>query len=79
MTRTRLFTPGDAAELAHAIEDLYRDEAARTRLADRARHVVKNLSWPIQCENYYGAIWRPNPGPRSIGYSPLLAAVRARP
>jgi glycosyltransferase involved in cell wall biosynthesis len=52
----RYFTPGDSADLAQAIEDLYFNPAQRAALSQRAAAVVKALSWPTQSLRYYQAI-----------------------
>ncbi len=52
----RFFRPGDAADLAAAIEDLYSSPERRLALARNARRVIDRLSWQTQRETYYSAI-----------------------
>jgi glycosyltransferase involved in cell wall biosynthesis len=51
-----LFTPGQPAELANAIEVLYGDPALRMELADNARRVIERIGWAKQRAEYYQAI-----------------------
>jgi glycosyltransferase involved in cell wall biosynthesis len=52
----RFFEPGDSADLAQAIEQLYRDSALRRRLAESARRTMDAIDWKVQRQNYYEAI-----------------------
>lgn len=52
----RFFEPGDSAQLAAAIEELYRDPARRMALAHNARRALERIGWPAQRIEYYGAI-----------------------
>jgi glycosyltransferase involved in cell wall biosynthesis len=52
----RFFTPGDAGGLAAAIEELWRDEECRRRLAERARQELQAIGWPEQRDNLYRAV-----------------------
>ncbi|HEY6394983.1 MAG TPA: glycosyltransferase family 4 protein [Candidatus Binataceae bacterium] len=50
------FEPEDSADLARAIEQLYRQPALRAQLARCARETLDELSWPLQRALYYRAI-----------------------
>ncbi len=52
----RFFEPGDPAQLAAAIEELYRDPQRRTALARNARRALERIAWPAQRIEYYRAI-----------------------
>jgi glycosyltransferase involved in cell wall biosynthesis len=52
----RFFEPGDPADLAAAIEDLYQHPSRRLALAENARRTVDSISWRLQRERYYAAI-----------------------
>ncbi len=52
----RFFNPGDAADLARAIEQLYREPLSRQRLARRAKSVMQMSGWEKQRQNLYAAI-----------------------
>jgi glycosyltransferase involved in cell wall biosynthesis len=52
----RYFTPGDSADLAQAIEDLYLNRPRRLGLAQAAAREVGKLSWAEQSRHYYDAI-----------------------
>jgi len=71
----KFFEPGNAGDLANAIEDLYRDPAHRAELAHNARRAVERIGWPAQRVEYYRAIdsllQKPRPAAR---YDPGRAA-----
>lgn len=50
------FIPGDEADLAHAIERLYRDPALRARRVEAALRALASVSWQNQRDQYYDAI-----------------------
>ena len=52
----RFFEPGDPADLAAAIEDLYLHPAYRKSLAENARRTVNRIDWPHQRDHYFEAI-----------------------
>jgi glycosyltransferase involved in cell wall biosynthesis len=52
----RFFTPGDSAEMAQAIEDLYWNPRLRHELARRAAREVGKLGWAEQSRRYLGAL-----------------------
>ncbi|MGO9055775.1 MAG: glycosyltransferase family 4 protein [Candidatus Binataceae bacterium] len=52
----RYFTPGDSADLAQAIEDLYLNPHRRLALAQNAAREVEKLSWTEQSRRYYEAV-----------------------
>jgi glycosyltransferase involved in cell wall biosynthesis len=52
----RFFEPGDAAQLADAIEELYRHPERRTELARNARRVLERIGWPVQRVEYCRAV-----------------------
>jgi len=52
----RYFTPGDSAELAQAIEDLYLNPQRRLALSRCAAGAVNKLSWAEQSGRYFEAI-----------------------
>jgi glycosyltransferase involved in cell wall biosynthesis len=52
----RFFRPGDAAELAEAIEELYLHPNRRAALVCNAKNVANRLSWENQRREYYATI-----------------------
>jgi glycosyltransferase involved in cell wall biosynthesis len=52
----RYFQPGDPADLAATIEDLYLHPAEREALAKNARQTLNSINWPSQQARYYAAI-----------------------
>ncbi len=53
----RYFTPGDCAELAGAIEELYYFSPARLQAMTRSAWLMaQKLSWQVQSESYYQAV-----------------------
>ncbi len=50
------FIPGDVADLARAIERLYRDPALRARRVEAALKALERLGWQNQTNQYYSAI-----------------------
>lgn len=52
----RYFTPGDAADLADAIEELYRAPDSRRLMAAKSRKVSDSISWEKQKSTYYEAL-----------------------
>jgi glycosyltransferase involved in cell wall biosynthesis len=52
----RFFKPGDIADLAGAIEQLYHFPELRRSYAENARKVVDRVSWPNQRGEFYRAI-----------------------
>lgn len=52
----RFFEPGNASDLAAAIEELYCDQARRAELAYNARRTMERIGWPAQRAKYYRAI-----------------------
>ncbi len=52
----RYFTPGDGADLARAIEELYHHPRRRAALAKLAALEVSELSWERQSRRYYEAV-----------------------
>ena len=52
----RFFEPGNAQDMANAIEELYRNRARRVELAYNARCAVERIGWTVQRIEYYRAI-----------------------
>lgn len=52
----RYFKSGDAADLAIAIEELYRRPEVRAALARRGREAIEAISWDKQCKEFYEAL-----------------------
>jgi glycosyltransferase involved in cell wall biosynthesis len=52
----RYFEPGQSAQLAAAIEELYRQPERRAALAANALRIVERIGWPLQRVEYYRAI-----------------------
>ena len=52
----RYFEPGQSAQLAAAIEELYRHPERRAALAANARRIVERIGWPVQRAEYCRAI-----------------------
>jgi glycosyltransferase involved in cell wall biosynthesis len=52
----RYFTPGNSAELAQAIEDLYLNPERRKALSQCAARAVNKLSWAEQSHRYLEAL-----------------------
>ena len=52
----RYFSPNNAEQLAHAIQDLYLDPALRNSLSNSAAKVVKSISWPIHSQRFCEAV-----------------------
>ncbi len=52
----RYFSPNNASQLAHAIEDLYLDPALRDSLSNSAAKVVKSFSWPVHSQRFCNAV-----------------------
>jgi glycosyltransferase involved in cell wall biosynthesis len=52
----RFVEPGNARDMAGAIEELYRDPARRAELAHNARRAAERIGWPTQRVEYYRTI-----------------------
>lgn len=52
----RFFKPEDPADMADAMEELYRDPERRAALAANARAIADRLNWPSQRKEYFEAI-----------------------
>ena len=52
----RYFKSGDAADLALAIEELYRRPEVAAALVRKGRKAIEAISWDKQCKDYYEAL-----------------------
>jgi glycosyltransferase involved in cell wall biosynthesis len=52
----RFYSPGNPAQLAEAIEELYFDPALRRSLAHSAGETLTQLSWPIHSQHFCAAV-----------------------
>jgi glycosyltransferase involved in cell wall biosynthesis len=52
----RFFKPGDAGDLAEAIEELYLQPNRRAALVRNAKNVANRLNWENQRREYYATI-----------------------
>lgn len=78
-TSVCFFRPDDAADLARAIEELYRDAAYRRKLALCAKSAVDAINWQKQRRNYYAVVdsLLPSSGrPAQHQHAPRLAEQR---
>lgn len=71
------FEPGNAQQLAEAIELLYRQPLRRNALASRAAAAARTLSWESECGNFFAAVDSvlPEVARGEASHAPMSAAI----